>query len=296
MFEKYSELSLRSIDIARAVARDFKSDYVRDEHLFLGSIGAGNGTAAWSMKSFNVGHKHIQEQLRELSAQGNAAAGEIHFDASGVRSLEKAWLAAREYGHKKLYTGHILIGVLALGGGLVDVVLQNLLINKLELREKLIESFEQQPAIDAEEATPKHGCIPSKVFDYLSAEVLVAITLAEQEARKSGVSFLSTELILIGLFLQETGAAAQVLRTNNVTLEALRKFTGYGAEIGSGWTPRQLPFTRRAVKILDAALALTLSMNQERIETEHILLAISRSEDSGGPNVLDELGVKIIAP
>jgi len=296
MFERYSELSLRAIDIARAVARDFKSDYVRDEHLLLGSIGAGNGTAAWSMKTFNVGHKHIQEQLRELTAAGTTSPEEIQFDSSGVRSLEKAWLAAREYGHKKLYTGHILVGVLALGGGLVDVVLQNLLVNKLELREKLIESFEHQAAIDAEEATPKHGCIPSKVYDYLSAEVLVAITLGEQEARKSGVSFISTEHILVGLFLQETGAASQVLRTNNVTLETLRRVTGHGGEKGSGWTPRQLPFTRRAVKILEAALLLAETMNQERIETEHILLAISRSEDSNGPKILDDLGVKIIAP
>ncbi|MBS1994305.1 MAG: hypothetical protein JSS83_27525 [Cyanobacteria bacterium SZAS LIN-3] len=296
MFERYSELSLRSIDIARAVAREFVSDVVRDEHLLLGVVGAGNGTATVSMKPFNVGHRQIQEQLKELTAPGKVAPGEILFDVSGLRSMEKAWLAAREHGHKKLLTGHILIGVLALGGGLVDVLLQNLLINKIELREKIVESFENEAAMAAEEMTPKHGCVPTKVYDYLSAEVLVAITLAEQEARKSGVSFLGTEHILIGLFLQETGAAGKVLRSNNVSLESLRKATRHISEVGSGWTPRQLPLTRRAVKILEAALGIAETLNQERIETEHILLAISRSEDSAGPKILDELGVKIIAP
>jgi len=149
--------------------------------------------------------------------------------------------------------------------------------------------------IALEETTPKHGCMSSKAADYLSAETIVALTFAEQEARRSGVTFIGTEHILMGLFLQETGAAAQVLRNNKVTIEALRQANASITGLGSGWTPRQLPLTRRAVKILDAALAQAIDAGQERIETEHVLLAISRSDGGLAPQILEDLGVKIIA-
>jgi ATP-dependent Clp protease ATP-binding subunit ClpA len=296
VFEKYSELSLRSLDIAQAVAREFLTDVVRDEHLLLGVIGAGNGTAAASIKTFNIGYKHIHEQLKELTAAGSNTGATISFDISGKRTLEKAWLVARDHGHKKLYTGHILIGILILGGGVVDVLLQNLLINKMELREKIVESFNDAAAIESEDATPKHSCVPAKFYDYLSAEGLVAMTFAEQEARKSGLSFLGAEHILIGLLMQETGAAAQTLKANNVTLETLRRDTQSVADLSTGWTPRQLPLTRRAVKILQAALAMAEGAGQDRIDTEQILLAISRGDGGLATKILEDLGVKIIAP
>jgi ATP-dependent Clp protease ATP-binding subunit ClpA len=295
MFEKYSELSLRSMDIAQAVAREFLSDVVRDEHLLLGVVGVGAGTAAAPLKSFNVSYKNMHAQLKELTEVGDKTGGDISFDVSGKRTLEKAWLTAREFGHKKLYTGHILIGVIALGGGLVDVLLQNLLINKIELREKTIEAFDDIMAVEREDSTPKPSCVPTKVYDYLSAEGLVAMTFAEQEARKSGLSFLGAEHILIGLLMQETGAAAQVLKANNVTLELLRQKTESIAELGTGWTPRQLPLTRRAVKILQAALAMADALGQDRIDTDQLLLAISRSDGGLATKILDDLGVKIIA-
>ncbi len=295
MFEKYSELSLRSLDIATAVAREFQSDGVRDEHLLLGVVGAGNGTAFASLKTFNVGYKQIHDQLKELTAVGQNTSSSISFETTGKRTLEKAWLVAREHGHKKLYTGHILIGVIALGGGLVDVLLQNLLVNKIELREKASEMLEDAVAVDAEDATPKHSCVPAKAYNYLSAEGLVAMTFAEQDARKAGLSFLGAEHILIGLLMQETGAAAQTLKSNNVTLEILRQNTQSIVELSTGWTPRQLPLTRRAVKIMEAALAMVEGAGQDRIDTEHLLLAISRSDGGLATKILQDLGVKIIA-
>ncbi len=154
MFEKYSELSLRTLDVASAVSREFQSDGIGDEHLLLGVIGAGNGTAFASLKTFNVGYKHLHDQLKELTAVGTNTSASVTFNTTGKRTLEKAWLVAREHGHKKLYTGHILVGIISLGGGLVDVLLQNLLINKMELREKAIECFEDAAAVEAEDATP----------------------------------------------------------------------------------------------------------------------------------------------
>ena len=299
MFQRYSELSIRSIDIAHAVAREFGSDVIRDEHLLLGVVGAGPGTAAGALKSVNVGYKQIHEQLKELSDVASAPAppgGEIPFDLSGKRALEKAWLAARDNNHKKLLTGHILIGVITLGNGLVDVLLQNLLVNKIELRERIVETFEDLFAMAAEDATPRPSTVSSKLYDWMSAETIVAMTLAEHEARSSGLSFLGTEHILLGLLLQESGAAAQLLRANNVTVELLRERTASITALSSGWTPRQLPLTRRAVKMLQAALSTAESLNQERIETEHLLLAISRSEGGLAPQILQDLGVKIIAP
>jgi ATP-dependent Clp protease ATP-binding subunit ClpA len=96
--------------------------------------------------------------------------------------------------------------------------------------------------------------------------------------------------------MQDTGAAAQVLKSNNVTLEQLRKSTESIAELSTGWTPRQLPLTRKAVKILQAALSQAEALGQDRIETEHLLLAISRSDGGLAPQILNDLGVKIIAP
>ncbi len=122
------------------------------------------------------------------------------------------------------------------------------------------------------------------------------MTFAEQEARKSGLSFLGAEHILIGLLMQETGNAGQTLKSSNVTLEILRQHTKSIEDLSTGWTPRQLPLTRRAVKIMQAALAMADAAGTDRIDTEHLLLAISRSDGGLAPKILQDLGVKIIAP
>ena len=296
MFERYSELSIRAIDIAYAAAREFGSEVVRDEHLLLGVVGAGAGTAAVALKAHNIGYKQIHEQLKLLTEPGTTSGviSAVPFDLSGKRTLEKAWLTSREHNHKKLYTGHILIGIIALGGGLVDVLLQNLLVNKIELRQTVVGLLDETAALSAEESTPKPSTVSNKVYDWMSAEVVVAMTLAEHEARRTGLSFLGTEHILIGLLLQESGSAAQVLTSSGVTIDILRQKIASITALSSGWTPSQLPLTRRAVKTLQAALVLAEEANQTHIETEHVLLAISRSEGGLAPQLLQELGVKIL--
>jgi hypothetical protein len=112
--------------------------------------------------------------------------------------------------------------------------------------------------------------------------------LAEEEARRLNHSFLGTEHILLGLIREQSGLAAAVLASFDVSLEAARYKVV--EKIGLGETaPPTSPFTPRAVKVFELSVREALQLGQQAVGTEHMLLALLREGVGVGAQVLVSL-------
>ena len=124
------------------------------------------------------------------------------------------------------------------------------------------------------------------MFERFTERTRHVMVLAQEEAKLLRHDHIGTEHLLLGL-VRDDGAAAEVLGTHGVTLEALHANVEHGtAEVaGPG------PFTPRAKQVLEGAFRESLQLNHDYIGPEHILLAIVRVGEGGAADLLTGLGV-----
>ncbi len=110
-------------------------------------------------------------------------------------------------------------------------------------------------------------------FTELARQVVVA---AQEEARALKRNYIGTEHILLGLARVRDGLAAQARASLDVTLDAVRAevalIVGEGDEAITG----QIPFTPRAKMVLEFGLREALSLSDNYVGAEHLLLGLTR--------------------
>jgi hypothetical protein len=125
------------------------------------------------------------------------------------------------------------------------------------------------------------------VFERFTERARQVVVLAQEEARTLGHSYIGSEHILLGLLREVEGLAARVLESLDVTLERVRaeveRIVSRGDEAAAG---QQMPFTPRAKRVLELARREALSLGQNYIGTEHILLGIAREHDGVAARIL----------
>ncbi len=129
------------------------------------------------------------------------------------------------------------------------------------------------------------------MFERFTDGARQVVVLAQDEARTLGNDSIGTEHLLLGLLREENGVAAQVLAALGITLEDAR--TNAARVVGG--TPGkpvtgQIPFTPQAKKVLELALREALSLGDNFIATEHVLLGLIRANEGLAATLLVELG------
>ncbi|MGL5196394.1 MAG: Clp protease N-terminal domain-containing protein, partial [Chroococcales cyanobacterium] len=127
------------------------------------------------------------------------------------------------------------------------------------------------------------------MFEYFTEKSIKAIMLAQQEARRLGHNFVGTEQLLLGLIAEGTGIAAQVLKSEGVTLNKARVEVEKIIGRGSGFVPVEIPFTPRGKSILEMSLREASQLGQQYIATEHLLLALTQSREGVAFKILENL-------
>ena len=115
----------------------------------------------------------------------------------------------------------------------------------------------------------------------------------QEEARLQNHNYIGTEHLLLGLIHEDKGVAAKVLEALDITLEAVRlqveQIVGHGDQAPSG----HIPFTPRAMKVLEFSLREALQLGHNYIGTEHILLGLIREGEGVAAQVLVKLGADL---
>ncbi len=129
------------------------------------------------------------------------------------------------------------------------------------------------------------------MFERFTEKALQAVMIAQEESRKLGYNFVGTEQLLLGLIGENTGIAAQVLKSYGVNLRNTRLEVERLVGQGSGFISVEIPFTPRAKRTLELALKESKNFGHEYIGTEHLLLAVTDEETGIARKILKALGI-----
>ena len=130
------------------------------------------------------------------------------------------------------------------------------------------------------------------MFERFTDQSHRAVVLAQEEARRLSHDHVGTEHLLAGLLREERGAAAQVLGSAGVTLDAVRG--QIAALAGPGQEPPRghIAFTARAKKGFELALREATRLGQQ-IGTGHLLLGLTGQADCTAAQVLGAVGLDV---
>jgi len=120
------------------------------------------------------------------------------------------------------------------------------------------------------------------------------LAMAREEAVRLQHDYVGTEHILLGLIREGEGVAAEVLRNLAADLDDLLRLVEENIRAGKATTPiGELPYTTRAKKVLEYAMAESRELNHSYVGTEHLLLGLLREERGLAAKVLGELGIGV---
>jgi len=118
------------------------------------------------------------------------------------------------------------------------------------------------------------------------------LAMAREEAVRLQHDYVGTEHILLGLIREGDGVAAEVLRSLAADLDELLRLVEENIRPGrASASIGELPYTTRAKKVLEYAMAEARELNHSYVGTEHLLLGLLREEKGLAAKVLGELGI-----
>ena len=120
------------------------------------------------------------------------------------------------------------------------------------------------------------------------------LAMAREEAIRLQHDYVGTEHILLGLIREGEGVAAAVLTNLNVDLAQIHERVEESVRKGKATIALgELPYTSRAKKVLEFAMAEARDFNHSYVGTEHLLLGLLREEKGIAAQVLNSLGVTL---
>jgi DNA-binding transcriptional regulator YhcF (GntR family) len=122
------------------------------------------------------------------------------------------------------------------------------------------------------------------------------LAMSREEAIRMGHDYVGTEHILLGLLREGHGVGDAVIDEAGIDPAAIEDAIGKmvrrgRAVIGKG----ELPYTSRAKKVLEFALAEARELNHSYVGTEHLLLGLMREERGIAAQVLTGAGLTLEA-
>jgi ATP-dependent Clp protease ATP-binding subunit ClpC len=120
-----------------------------------------------------------------------------------------------------------------------------------------------------------------------SLRVQQVIQYSREEALRLGHDYIGTEHLLLGIIRLGDGLAVQILQNLGCDLDEVREAIEEMVETSKGAMKiGNIPFTKRAEKVLKTSYLEGKNYSSDIIGTEHLLLALLKEEESMAVNVL----------
>lgn len=116
-----------------------------------------------------------------------------------------------------------------------------------------------------------------------------AFVLAQEYARTHQQEWIGTEHILLGLVAEEEGIAAEVLHEHGLTLDSTWVRVLERRPEGERALGGHIQFADGAKLVIEMALRESMEQGVNYIDTEHILLGVSREGEGLGAAILGEV-------
>ena len=224
------------------------------------------------LSSKGVTVEKVKADIEELtSRKAEYDYEQASFTPKALNAVNSAYDIAKELGSANVLPDHLLLGLLKEKSGIAFDILKKNNINTEKLFTTLLHPIEKQ-----------------------KPETFTIIKLAREEARRLGHNTVGTELILLGIILENSSMASNVLKSLDLTIKDVRneveKIIGYGNE----YEEKEISLTPRVKKLLQIALEKAKKYNKQRIEAIHLLLGITKLSDCVAMKVLENLGVDVL--
>jgi ATP-dependent Clp protease ATP-binding subunit ClpA len=146
MFERFTNQSRRVVVLAQEEARMLDHNYIGTEHLLLGLLHEGRGSAARALEAKGVTLQAVRDQVVEIIGRGQAQpSGHIPFTPRAKKSLELSLREALQLGDGYIGTGHLLLGLIHQGDGVAVQILGDLGADLKDLRARVTEELRGNP-------------------------------------------------------------------------------------------------------------------------------------------------------
>jgi ATP-dependent Clp protease ATP-binding subunit ClpC len=122
----FTERVRKVLALAREEAAELHTQYVGTEHILLGLIREGNGTAYTVLTNFGVNGQELRSRLLEIITPSLTPAfrgPDLPYTSRAKKTLELAMTEAREFNHSYVGTEHLLLGLLREAQGIAAQVL-----------------------------------------------------------------------------------------------------------------------------------------------------------------------------
>ena len=142
-FNQYTDRARKVLTLAQDEAQRFDHNYIGTEHLLLGLVREGDGTAAQALENMGVELAKVRTAVEFIIGRGDRpVVGEVGLTPRAKRVIELAIDEARRLGHNYIGTEHLLLGLVLEGEGIAAGVLESLGVNLDRVRREVIRVLE----------------------------------------------------------------------------------------------------------------------------------------------------------
>lgn len=221
---------------------------------------------------YGITSEKFDEKLKTVQSRKAEYEGrQIIFTPNAFTTMNMALQTAKELGSSVVLPEHIILGLLKTKRGIAYEILKELKVPNDDLAHAIIKPIEKQ-----------------------MPETLTILRLAKEEARRLGRNIVGTEMFLLGIIGEATGIGAKVLTELEINIKDARSIVENLIGFGNEYYDKEILFTERAKRVLETAWELAKRDKKQKIESEHMLLALTTEPNSLAMKALEQLGVDAV--
>ena len=258
----------------RAAAKLSTSNYeiMGTEQILSSILEDKNSELTKIFAQYGITSENFDEKLANIQSRQSEYEGrQIIFTPNAFKAMSMALETAKELGSSVVLPEHIVLGMLKTKRGIAYDILKEMKVPANDLAHSIIKPIEKQ-----------------------MPETLTILRLAKEEARRLGRNIVGTEMFLLGIIGEGTGIGGQVLAELEITMRDARAVVENLIGLGNEYYDKEIVFTERAKRVLETAWELAKKDHKEKIESAHMLLALTTEPNSLAMKALEQLGVDAV--
>ena len=148
MFEYFSDKAIKAVMLAQEEARRLGHNFVGTEQILVGLMSEGTSVAAKTLKAQGLSLREVQKEVEAIIGRGSGFLPvEIPFTPRAKRIFETAMKEARQMGNNYIGPEHILLGLLQDNEGVASKVLENLGVDRSQIRTEVIRALGEEVTV-----------------------------------------------------------------------------------------------------------------------------------------------------
>jgi hypothetical protein len=150
----FTPCAQKVLALARDEAQRFRHNFIGTEHLLLGLITLGQGTAVTVLNQMGIDLKNVRQEVEKQVGSGpdNRVAHQVPYAPRVKKVLALAAKESKALNHTYVGTEHILLGLLHEGDGVAARVLKSLGIDTEVTRQHILRELDPSRSFHADTA------------------------------------------------------------------------------------------------------------------------------------------------